>query len=301
MNKYHLLGGLGVLSGVLLTMGCGGVGAPGTEEQVGQTSEAVVAAPALSPAAAAAEKGGRARTLLSAASYSGWATGNTFRQALFPTYLQGVNSSVTVQTNNPSPSNADTVCVLFRRCDNSTTFVSSPWGDKICTDTMGVKDDDYRADPNARMSTVSYTVKSGDAYTSPNAWVMCFAYCWGSGSDCRTGSVDVTVSGTKSDGSSIAPVTNHVSISSGILPVSSTEGYAYLDGRSSPTPDPVIFVFTQNPGQPDDGGWNDDAPSYCPKSGLGTAPCYPGLTNHGVWLGADTIGRFTTGTGTMHW
>jgi hypothetical protein len=178
------------------------------------------------------------------------------------------------------------VCALFQRTDNSSTFVAWPWTTKVGINTLAADDDGA----GHHMSSVSYTAPT-NGWPTINAWLMCFAFCYDTAgvADCRTGYVDIN--GTFSR--------THVPLQSGGVPDPPTEGMAYVTDPSSTSLDPVLFVFDQITVR-SNGGWIDDAPSGCPNTGT-LLPCFQGLTNQAVWMVSDTIGRYTTGTATLHW
>lgn len=188
---------------------------------------------------------------------------STFSQAITITNGQ----TVTFETTNGS-SGVDTVLVLFKRCDNSTTFDPSPYTERPCVTTFQVSDDwDYPT--HGRYSKIVWTNNLG--YTQ-NAHLMGFAY------NSSTGTADVTSFGTQ----------NFVG---GTLKLQGNAGTAWTSGSTtSPglTPDPWLFTF--NPLGGSDGAYNDD-------SNGGRDSTITGATSNQMWY---ALSGFNTGTTTVN-
>jgi hypothetical protein len=177
------------------------------------------------------------------------------------------NQTVSWYTTDGS-TGVDTVLVLFRRHDNSSTFVSSPWTAKIGLQTLAVDDDGGAG----RYSSLSYKNTSG---RTENAWLMGFAYNSSTGTARINGTINYGIR----------------SFTAGGLPRSSTAGQAYTTGGG----DPVLFAFDRSAGL-GNGAWNDDDPI---AGGLESR--IQGLTNLSMWLVPVAIGSRPTGTSTVYY
>lgn len=189
--------------------------------------------------------------------------GNTFYTPVTIT-----NGRTMQWTTSEGTDGVDTVLVLFRRHDNSTTFVSNPWTDKVGIQTLAINDD-YG---NGYYSQISYTNTSG---RTENAWLMAFAY------NDRTGIAKI--SGTINYGNRY--------FTAGGLPRSSTAGQAYTTGGD----DPVLFAFDSTAGL-GNGAWNDDDPL-----GGTYESRIQGLTNLSMWLVPVALTGRTAGTSTVYY
>lgn len=190
------------------------------------------------------------------------------RGTTFYTPVTITNGRTMQWTTTEGTDGVDTVLVLFRRHDNSTTFVGSPWTEKVGIQTLAINDD--YGDGN--YSSISYTNTSG---RTENAWLMAFAY-----SD-RTGIA--RINGTINYGRRY--------FTAGGLKKSSTAGQAYTTGGD----DPVLFAFDSEAGL-GNGAWNDDDPL-----GGTLESRIQGLTNLSMWLVPVAIAGRTAGTSTVYY
>lgn len=187
--------------------------------------------------------------------------GNTFHAALTITPGQ----TVTFTTSGGS-AGVDTVLVLFKRCDNSTTFDPSPYTERPCITTFQVSDDfDFPA--HERYSKITWTNNLG---FTQNAHLMGFAY------NSSTGTADVTGFGTQS-------------FVGGTLQLQGNAGTARTTGSAG---DPWLFTF--NPGGGSDGAYNDDTPGPVTNR----ESTITGATSLPMWY---ALSGFNSGTTTINY
>jgi hypothetical protein len=178
--------------------------------------------------------------------------------------------TVSYTTSNGS-AGVDTVLVLFKRCDNSTSFDPFPYTERPCVTTFAVSDDfDFPA--HGRYSQINWTNNLG---FTQNAHLMGFAY------NSSTGTADVTGFGTQ-------PFVG------GTLPLQGNAGTAWTSGSTASggaTPDPWLFTF--NPFGGSDGAYNDDTSS----NPINRESTITGATSLQMWY---ALSGFTTGTTTVN-
>jgi len=186
---------------------------------------------------------------------------NTFHAALTITPGQ----TVTFETSNGS-AGVDTVLVLFKRCDNSTTFDPSPYTERPCVTTFQVSDDfDWPA--HGRYSRINWT---NNLPFTQNAHLMGFAYNF------STGTADVTGFGTQS-------------FVGGTLQLQGNAGKAWTSGSNG---DPWLFTFNPNGGS--DGAYNDDTSS----NPVNRESTITGATSLTMWY---ALSGFNAGTTTVNY
>lgn len=192
-----------------------------------------------------------------------------------PTFSQPITitngQTVTFETTNGS-AGVDTVLVLFKRCDNSTTFDPSPYTERPCVTTLQVSDD-WDFPTHGRFSKIVWTNTLG---FTQNAHLMGFAY------NSSTGTADVTGFGTQS-------------FVGGTLPLQGNAGTAWTSGSTSTsgTPDPWLFTFNVTAGS-SDGAYNDDT---TPGGVTHRDSTISGATSLQMWY---ALSGFNTGTTTVN-